>query len=801
MIRLITVLAPSAILAVWGSTYVWSCVQVLSAPGKPVEFKYQSKSGTLRLWAASYVIDWNRGTARIERPRIYNPAGDVVASAAHVDVSGISLPSPGNIVVRVRDVSGTLTRLSSGQFDVAGYLPEQKGPPSKLPFSVTINRADVNLIDKAGAKPYRQPVIARDIDVRGIGERWIASASVELPGAGALRAEVRNLPDEGVLVQGRTAGLQLGPLLDHVKASPDGKRLSFLANFKASSLEAIGPVSVFLPKDKPLQLTARLKAVGKDVRYLDYAADQAFFDGFVDQAGSEGELDARYNGTKAKFHGKLAWGPDVVLGGQLVVDAPSAASLPNWIHKLVPAKVAFDDAHLDGWLDYRKASGFRLDGTVAARQAAAYDQHFDQPKLAVSIDPQQARIGIQQARWAGTPLNGAVLVGIKSPSIMGALTAPAVDLAVVGRQFHARGLSGQAQVSLLIGGARTNPTAVLEASGKGAYRIQGKLVTGRFQAAGNYADDRLTVNRFRVGTDAGAARAIGVVNFKKKTLSLKVEANNVRLEKLREDIAGSLNASGAVTGTISDPRFSGRALALGIQASGQQIPFASAQVLADKTRLSANDIQIVKGTGEATGSASVVWKSGALAGSMSATNVLLNEYLGDEALGTVTVPKLTLGGTLREPQAAGTAFGDNLVLGGIRVDRLEIASSLKGSVANLDGLTAKVGDGSISASGKYDYDKKQGSFHIKADDLALSRITPPGKGAANVTGNVNGEAVATVSESGTWRGKANGTFRSVNVNDTDFGAGSWDVAYDGEDLTGNASIGKLDRFLLFENVD
>ncbi|HVT13779.1 MAG TPA: translocation/assembly module TamB domain-containing protein [Fimbriimonadaceae bacterium] len=801
MIRLITVLAPSAILAVWGSTYVWSCVQTLSAPGKPVEFKYKSKSGVLRLWAASYVIDWNRGTARVERPRIYDPSGVVIASAAHVDVSGISLPSPKNIVVRVRDISGKLTRLESGQFDVSGYLPEQKGPPSKLPFAVTINRADVDLTDLTGSTPYRQPVIARDIDVRGIGERWIASAAVELPGAGSLRAEVQNLPDEGVLIQGRTAGLELAPILDHLKTSPDGKRLSFLANFKASSLEAIGPVSVFVPKGKPLRLAARLKAVGKSVRYLDYAADQAYFDGVVNGEGAQGELDARYNAMKAKFHGALDWSPDVVLGGQLLVDAPSPASLPGWLHKLVPAKVAFNDAHLDGWLDFRKGSGFRLDGSVTARQAAAYDQRFDQPKLAVSIDPLQARIGIQGGTWAGTPVTGAILVGIKNPTLTGAVTAPSVDLAVVARQLHARGLSGKAQVSVLVGGARANPTAILEASGQGAYRVQGKLLTGRFQAAGNYANDRILVNRLRVGTDAGSARAIGVVNVKKKTLSLKVEANNVRLEKLREDITGSLNASGTVTGAFSDPKFSGHALALGVQASNEQIPFASAQVVADKTRLTANDIHVVKGSGEATGEASVVWKTGALSGSASASNVLLNEYLGDEALGSVTIPKLTLGGTLKEPRAAGTAFGDHLVLGGIAVDRVDIVSSLKGNVANLDSLTAKVGEGTVSASGKYDYSQKQGTFHVKADDLALSRITPPGKGAANVTGNLNGEALATVSASGTWRGKASGNLRDVNVNDTDFGGGTWGVAYDGDDLTGNASIGKLDRFLLFENVD
>lgn len=798
---MITILAPAAIIAVWGSSYVWSCVLAISAPGKPVEFKYKSKSGVLRLWAASYVIDWNRGTARVERPRIYNPDGEIVASAAHIDVAGISLPSSGSIIVRVRDVTGTLTRLSTGEFDVSGYLPEQKGPPSKLPFSVTVNRADVLVVDRTGSTPYRQAVIARDVDVRGIGDKWLASAGVELPGTGNLRAEVQNLPGQGVLVRGITAGLELAPLLDHLKSSPDGKRLAFLKDLKASSLVAVGPVSVFVPAGKSLQLATRLKVIGRDVRYLDYATDQAFFDGALSQSGTEGELDARYGAVKAKFHGSLAWDQEVTLGGQLAVDAPSPSSLPKWIRDLVPSQVTFNDAHLDGWLDYRKTSGFRLDGSVAANKAAAYGQDFAQPKIALTIDPQQVRVGIEGGTWEGTPLSGAVLIGNKAPTLNGAVTAPTVDLATVAKQFRARGLSGKAQVSLLLGGTRSNPTAILEASGQGSYRVQGRLITGRFQAAGNYANDQVHVARLRVGSDAGSARAIGIVNVKKKTLSLKVDANNVRLEKLREDITGSLNASGTLEGPLSNPTFSGRALALGVQASGQQIPFASAQVTADKTRLAANDIRIVKGTGEANGEAAVNWKTGALSGSMSASNVLLNEYLGEEALGTVTIPKLTLGGTLKEPQAAGNAFGDNLIFGGIRVDRVDIASTLKGSVAHLDSLTAKVGDGTVTASGNYNYSQKQGSFQVKADNLALDRITPPGKGAANITGRLSGDALATVSVRGIWRGKANGALRDVNVNDTDFGGGTWNVGYDGDDLTGNASIGKLDRFLLLENVD
>lgn len=801
MVRLITVLAPVAILAIWGGSYVWSCVMVMSAPGRPVELKYKAKGAILRIRAESYAIDWDRGTAYVSRPGVYDPNNVRIAYADHIDASGIRLPSPTAIVVRVRDVKGTLTRLSSGQFDIENYLPEQKGPPSKIPFSVSVNRADVTLVDAAGASPFKQQVSAKDIDVRGIGDQWIASGRADLEGSGSAKAEVRNMPGEGLLIQGSTAGLQLTRILEHLRTTPDAKRLSFLKDIHSASIQAFGPFAIFVPKGKALQIESRLKAIGRDVRYLDYAADQAFFDGQVTQGGVLGELDARYAGTKAKFNGSLSYRDGVSIGGELSVDSGSTNSLPNWIRKLVPTQIAFENGHFKGWLDYRKADGIRLQGIVAASSARAYGQSFDQPKVSLTYGADQVRVGIQGGRWAGTPVTGAVLVGLKTPAITGALSASALDLATVAERFHTRGLSGKAQVSVLLGGTRTNPTAVLQASGTGGYRVNGKLITGRFQAAGDYAGDRLNIERFRIGSIAGSARAIGSISIKKRTLALKVDATNIQLNKLRETLAGNINASGLVKGTLDNPRFTGDALAFGLEAAGQQIPFVSAKLTADKYRLQAQNLSIIKGTGEARGEAALTYKTGALSGKLSAENLLLNEYLGEDALGTVTIPSLTLGGTLKEPRVAGIAHGTDLVLGGINVDSIDIVSEMKGTVANIGSFSAKIGDGTITATGKYDYDAKNGTFDVNGENLALSRITPPGKGAANVTGTANGHVLATISPSGIWRGRANGTLKSVFLNDTEFGNGTWALGYDGEDLTGNASIGKLDRFLLLENVD
>jgi hypothetical protein len=798
---LITVLAPVAILAIWGSSYVWSCVLVLSAPGKPLEFKYQSKSGPLTLRAESYAIDWDHKAGFIEGFHIYGPDGADLASARRIDAVGLQFPNPTAIRVRARDVRAKLTRLESGRFDIQDYLPERQGPPSDIPFSVTVNRADVTLIDKAGKDGFRQLAIARDIEVRGFGEKWVADAALELPGTGSLRAELQSLPNEGFLLRGRTAGIQLAPLLAHFKKTPDIARAPFLKDLQLTSLEAFGPVSVFVPKDKAFQIETRMRAIATNVRYVDYAADKAFFEGVLSGTEARGRLDALYGPTKAKFNGSMIWKSGIEVGGALAVDSPSSAALPPWLRNQIPSEIAFRGGHMDGWLDYRPSSGLRVEGLVHANQASAYGQSFDKPKVNLTAGTEQLRIGIVSGMWAGTPVTGALLVGIRSPSLTGALTANSVNLATVANRFGAKGLSGKAQVSVLLGGTRTHPTAILQATGNGSYKVNGKVLTGRFQAAGNYASDIVKIERLRVGTSAGSARAIGTLSLKSKAITLDVDATNIQLEKLRDDLAGQINASGVVTGTLSNPQFNGEAMALGLKASDQELPFASARITADRNRLIASRLRAVKGTGEAAGDLAINFKSRGLSGSLRADNVLLNEYLGEDALGTVTIPNLTLGGTLDDPRLAGTAYGDNLLIGGIRLDRAEIASTMRGTVANIESLTAKIGAGAVTGSGKYDYKKKTGTLALKGENLSIDRITPPGKGSANVTGLVSGQANATISPSGTIRGRANGQLKDVNLNGTEFGSGTWALGYDGSDVTGDASVGKLDRFFLLENVD
>ncbi len=800
LVRFITVLAPIAILAVWGASYAWSCVLALSAPGAPLIFKYKSPSGILTLRADSYVLDWDHGSVRLERPRVYDPRGAEIARVENVFATGIQLPINA-IVVRARDAQIKLRRLASGRFEFQDYLPERAGPPTPIPYAVSLNAARVQFVDESGRKLFTQRALARDIDVRGVGDNWIASGLVEIDHIGSGRAEIQNMPEQGILIRGMTAGLDLAPVLDHLKEIPEGRKLAWLQDIHSTTFRATGPVSFFIPHNKSFQFETRLQATATGFSYREYRADSGAFDGVVSATGAEGHLEARDGATSASLLGSISWDKTVNLGGKLFVTAPSRSAMPAWSRNFVPSQVGFSNARMDGWLSYRQGTGVELQSLITASSATAFGQTVAAPNLNLFATSKRVRLAINSGSWTGTPVNGAFDIDVLAHTVSGAANAASVNLASLARRFDAPGLNGKASVSALISGSTANPVVLLQANGTGSYPVQGKPMQGSFELAGRYANQILNVDRASVGNPgSGSARAIGIIDLKSNRIHLNVEANGVQLEKLRKNIAGSLTASGILDGTLRDPRFSGKAIVLGGEIAGQQIPFTSALILADRRRLVATELHAVRGAGDATGEVALNWKTRRLSGTLKADSLLLNEFFGDQAIGAVTVPKLTLSGTLDDPRAAGTAYGTDLVLGGVSVDRAELISTLRGTVATVQSLNAQVGGGTVSATGKYDYSKKAGTFSFTGDNLSIERVTPPGQGFANITGLAGGKGTANILPGGKITVSGDGSLGDVFLNQTEFGSGKWNLAYDGANITGGASIGKLDRFFILDSL-
>ncbi len=786
-------------LAIWGTSYLSSCLLFLTAPGLPFQLKYKSPGGELTLIGDAYAFDYRHGRLSLVEPHVLDPNGTEVARVNRLTVSGLAYPLS-RIDVRGDRVIGSITRLATGKLDFQSYLPPSQGPPSTLPFAITFNEGVVLVRDLSGKRPFVRQINGSEIDVRGIGERWLASANLDISQTGSARATVQHLPDKGYLVRASTTSLSLASLFEHLKTTPEGHYFGALKQLNVDQLVVKGPAAIFIPTKAPFQVELQLDAVGDGIRYEKYRIDHAVFKGRVSESGAAGKLIARRGALHADFLGSTAWDHGFSVGGQLSATAPSRASLPSYLSQYIPASIVFSGGRLKGWLSYGAKSGFGLDSRFIGSSATAYDQRFEQPDLDLYVDQSRVRIGINKAVWAGTPVEGAAQIGLKGNQLVGEFKAANANLSTLARRFGANGLTGQADASILVGGTTTKPTILAQASGTAGYPVNGKKITANFRAAANLVNDELDLQRATARTDAGYFRAVGKIYLKGSKLHLKLEGNGVNLAMLQDKLAGTVSGSGVLDGTFSDPRFHGRAIALGVKVAEQDIPFASARLEASRNAITANDVRIVKGSGEATGDIAYSLRDQGLSGQFAVRNLLLNEYFGEDALGAVNIPDLTVGGTLDHPVAAGDAFGENLLLAGIQVDTARIKSSLDGSVARIDEATVQIGDGEITVSGDYDTAAEAGAFSLQANNLTIQRLLPPGKGAANVDGGVSGSAEVKIAPNSRITASATGNLRDVLVNKTDFGSGNWKLAYDGSIVSGEASVGKLDRFFLLENL-
>ncbi|HXH60144.1 MAG TPA: hypothetical protein VNI20_02170, partial [Fimbriimonadaceae bacterium] len=112
--------APTAVVAYWGGAYMARCVNTMSAPGVPIEYRYESDAGQMLVRAESYNFDLSKLDGFINKVRVYDPSGRMVASVDLVDV-GLD----GDVVVaRLSRPVVYVRRLADGSFDIAKMLPK-----------------------------------------------------------------------------------------------------------------------------------------------------------------------------------------------------------------------------------------------------------------------------------------------------------------------------------------------------------------------------------------------------------------------------------------------------------------------------------------------------------------------------------------------------------------------------------------------------------------------------------------------------------------------------------------------------
>ena len=790
------------LIAFRGYVFLRECFRMLAAPGTGIDFTYQARKGALlRITAQSYNFLWESGTLHVIQPRLQDVNGSLLANAASARISGLQLGGNDAIDAVVRDFNGRLVRLKNGHFALEEYLPEQTPQTQNRPYRVRIDGANVVYEDLSGSGHFEQRAMSNELMVEGLGQDWVASGQLAMPGVGTADAAVQRYKDSGLLISLNAQTLDLTNALNHFRTTPEGRDLVALKNVTASKLIAQGPVRLYVPDKKPWLMAASLNAHGTNVVYGGTDRfNSAEFNGLVTGSGATGTLALTRGGGSAKFVGATDWTQGARFAGTVTASVAAKTDIPVSIAKFIPSNLSFSDARGQGWLSYDKGDGIRYDGSVQAARLVAGGQSIKSADGLVRAGSGLVRVEGASGVWQGSPLTGSLTYYPTGQRILGQVAGSKVELASVAKAAHIQGLSGSGDAVALLSGTVSAPLASFRASGNIAFQATGtsKPLKGTFEGAGSYASSGLDLTDLSVNTPTGTAAVTGHANPNGR-LALKVAARGISLEAFSPSLTGTGSFSGDVSGTAANPNLQGKAQILGLTVYQRPIPLVLANLDFNKKGLIATDIQAVRGAAQASGSLSYGLGNGSLTGSFSAVNLPVSE-LSDQLSGIVSVPKATLGGTVKNPAIDASLETHGLIVAGRPIGKGRATVTLRGNDLKIPEMRADVAGGTIAASGTGNLKSKEARVELSGTNVSLSDLAPELNKTASIDGKVAGVAVVTTSGAQVRYAKASGNLSDVELNQTLVGNGSWTAGVDPKGFSGSAQIGTLERYLDLSNL-
>ncbi len=778
-------------LTILGGSYLFNCFDTLTSPNVPIRFDYKSPGGNIELTADTFSYNIQSGNLYVFNAQVKGPNG-VIAKAARLSASGILLNRSETEPIRVSlfGSEAYVRRTRSGRLEIQDFLPKSQGPAGKLAFSVRADSSHLVLIDGTGSQDYRQEALIERFSVDGVGDEWIAGGSGTLDKVGHISASLQNVPAEGLYVRGNSAGLDLGSLLQHFRFTPEGRKFESITHFHAASLRAAGPFSMLLPKNKALSFSLQLTAHGTNLSYDNYKFERANFDGVIGEAGLAGKGTAQASGLAGSFDGSLRWKGGVQVGAKVDLRSASVAQSPEWLRNLIPREIQVRDAHYAGWIAYDNPRGITVEGALEGTSGVAYGEALSNPKLLLHVDRDRVRLGQMTASWHGNLVSGSLAIGLKDHKLAGVFSSPTVDLRSVASRFKQTGINGLASASVLLAGTTTSPQADFQANGTASYKDQ---VKGRFQASGRYADKVLILTRGLAETGKGTLVVDGQIGNDQR-VGMRLQAANLTLAPFLKGAEGAGSFKGRIDGTLKNPRAYGDLQAYGLSYHGHMVPFASAHVDSDSHIARLTDFVAQQGPTEARGNLTYRYRDGLLGGKFEVSDLQPSEFLGEDVVGLVDLPSVTVGGTLKSPRLSARAEGSDLFYQGRRMNRIAATVQLRDNALTLENLSASLFDGTVSAVGTYDVTHKTGDFSLVLTDLGLTKLAalPPDSG--RLDGKMSGTAAVHIAPDGSVTGNAKGDFDGVAFNDTQLGGGDFDLSAHGSVIEGSAQVGNLDGY-------
>lgn len=799
----LAILVPPVLVGVAGWRYALEVFAFLQAGGLPIAHTLETPGGPVRIEARGYAFEGDH--VQLDGLSVTGSGSEPILSVGRARVNASQLLATGFQDVRadLDGVDATLRRLPDGQFEFQKYLPAPEGPPPENPFSVRLTRVRARFVDESA-----QPTAAFGLStpkalVSGIGDDWRASARVQLETVGIVALEARQVRGRGVLVETNGRDLRLDRLLRYAQSLPETRDLKDLRAARAEALGFSGRFRLDVPRQGQAAVRLDGEAQAESLAVGEWAVAPARFAGTATEAGASGVLEATTPYAAGSFQGSALWTKAPVVGGNLQLSVTRSSALPASVRRALPAQVSFSGARYQGWASWSEKE-WGIQGEVEAASLAAQGRRFTRLASRVFSDGARTLAPDLALDFQGRRIQASA--GIVDDQIIAGLQnvqVSAKDLALIQPEDlpELKGVAFRSSLSALVRGPLEKPLVDLWATGSGRVPLgdEPPLRVPRFEVAARWDGRTLSARRVYAQSDAGVAALTAQV-LGDGRIDGRVLAEVPSIARALPELQGSASLDARLSGAAASPRLVGTVRAYGLEAEGQRVPYAQGRLLADRVGVRVEGLKAASGTATLEATLAFRLRDQRLFGKADLTGLFLQNLVPDEVVrGLLDVRDLRLGGTLRKPIASGKAVADRLVLGEVFVAQAEGGFTLREDRLSVPRLTATVAGGTALGSLVVGLRDQQLEAKVEVEGVQAARLAPIRNLQLGIAAQLDGEATVAGSIKSP-RFETNGRLTDVRVRDTSFGNGLWAFSGSLQDLSGEAEVGSLERYLRVEEV-
>jgi translocation and assembly module TamB len=794
--------------AIVGGIYLLDCFQTLLSPGTGIELDLETPGGMLKLRCKNYSYSPQLGVLMVKGVELRDPSGKLLVRAPQLKIQGLKLD--GSIAPQVKAVNGELflTRKKSGKLDIQNYLGPSSDEPSQIAYKVDLTNCRIFFRDQASkGEPVNEVFLSR-ASIMGLGETLSISTKTQLDDALKGKFWVEKSGDN-FSVRARNIDADLVSVLERVRVAPESKQLKVLDELQIASGKLSGNIDALV--GKKIVTRADLKAELNNLKWKRYQLSNGDIKCLVSEQGASGELKlAAGDRAKIEVSGTTNFKSGIIGGFEI----NGVGINPKTLQQLgvaLPKQTNFNTANAKGWLGISK--GQPLFAGDASVTSFAYD-NVRLPNINAKVAYANDQLAASFSKLSLLNSNADAVLGVSTKTGEWKVTANSPRLSVNDlAQFvpsELRGTTGQVSTELQGKGSSFSGKAqgILDANVKlngKSFRYPNSSFALRFTEKG------VDVDRALIEHPTGKALFTGRIP-KSGQLSGKVSALGIDLSPFGLGLKGSVDTSGTLSGTLTNPQFIGsvRSYQLTHESIPGNLSAVSANLSANKNFIQLKDIIAVRKTAQLTGEVGYRFKGDALSGTLDGKSVDVQELNKGPVNGYIDILGAKISGTSRSPRVTAQVKSDQIIASGFPFTNLETQAEFSGNALTLLSGSAEFGTAKANGiSGSFDVASRSGSFtasfnSLSPDDLIerwqarQTDLSTLDRTKLVFSGLLSGESEIKLKRGELSSIQIAGKADNLKVNDSFIGSGEWSVAFKDSKWFANGQIGALEDYIALD---